>query len=201
MKISRPRATKLSQLTIDADLVMGAHNITLGAGQTVDSIDVSDTLTKAVYDTDADNKADISGKTEGRIKNVPSASDTLKTSDDGEAEITASGENPPTTIVKTKTIPALYKSGTFRIKYDVRSGGSAGSTRTQLRKNGVAIGNLDIKSYIETGWETLSQDLGSIVGGDIITLCGSDDTGADGDVRYFRIYSTDAITPDEDIAW
>lgn len=41
MKITRPRATKLSQLTVDCDLAMGAHNITLGVGQTVDGRDVS----------------------------------------------------------------------------------------------------------------------------------------------------------------
>ena len=41
MRITRPRATKLSQITIDADLEMGAHNITLGALQTVDGRDVS----------------------------------------------------------------------------------------------------------------------------------------------------------------
>jgi len=41
MRISRPRATKLSQLTIDADLAMGAHDITLGAGQTVGGKDLS----------------------------------------------------------------------------------------------------------------------------------------------------------------
>lgn len=33
--------TKLSELTIDADLAMGAHNITLDVAQTVDGVDVS----------------------------------------------------------------------------------------------------------------------------------------------------------------
>ena len=41
MKISRPRATRLSQIDIDADLAMGAYDITLGAGQLVDGVDVS----------------------------------------------------------------------------------------------------------------------------------------------------------------
>lgn len=35
------RESKLSGLVIDADLTMGAHNITLGAAQTVDGKDVS----------------------------------------------------------------------------------------------------------------------------------------------------------------
>lgn len=39
---------KLSSITIDADLAMGAHDITLGAGQTVDSKDVSDTFIEKV---------------------------------------------------------------------------------------------------------------------------------------------------------
>ena len=41
MRITRPRATQLSQITIDVDLDMGAHNITLDALQTVDGEDVS----------------------------------------------------------------------------------------------------------------------------------------------------------------
>ena len=41
MRITRPRATTLSQITIDVDLDMGAHNITLDALQTVDGEDVS----------------------------------------------------------------------------------------------------------------------------------------------------------------
>lgn len=36
--------TKLSELNIDADLAMGAHDITLGAAQTVDGVEVSDTI-------------------------------------------------------------------------------------------------------------------------------------------------------------
>jgi len=35
---------RLSTLIIDADLTMGAHDITLGAGQTVDGVEVSDTI-------------------------------------------------------------------------------------------------------------------------------------------------------------
>ena len=41
MRITRPRATSLSQIRINTDLDMGAHNILLGAGQTVDGRDVS----------------------------------------------------------------------------------------------------------------------------------------------------------------
>ena len=58
MRITRPRATKLSQIAIDADLVMGAHDITLGAGQLVDGKDVSTLdigdMEKAVYDPNED---------------------------------------------------------------------------------------------------------------------------------------------------
>ena len=43
MRITRPRATSLSQIRINADLDMGAlYNIILGAGQTVDGRDVSE---------------------------------------------------------------------------------------------------------------------------------------------------------------
>lgn len=45
-KSPEPGITKLSELTIDADLAMGAHNITLGAGQTVDGKDVSALVSK-----------------------------------------------------------------------------------------------------------------------------------------------------------
>ena len=41
MMISRPRATQLSQIDIDVNLAMGAHDITLGAGRLVDGVDVS----------------------------------------------------------------------------------------------------------------------------------------------------------------
>lgn len=39
--VTPPVASFISELVVDADLVMGAHNITLGAGQTVDGEDVS----------------------------------------------------------------------------------------------------------------------------------------------------------------
>ena len=39
--VTNPPNVNLSQLIIDADLAMGAHNITLGAGQLVDGRDVS----------------------------------------------------------------------------------------------------------------------------------------------------------------
>ena len=54
MIVQNPPNVNLSQLLIDADLVMGAHNVTLGAGQTVDGKDVSTldigNMTKAIYD-------------------------------------------------------------------------------------------------------------------------------------------------------
>ena len=42
MRITRPRATSLSQIKINVDLDMGAHSITLDAGQTVDGVDISE---------------------------------------------------------------------------------------------------------------------------------------------------------------
>ena len=60
MRVSRPRATKLSQLTIDTDLAMLTHNITLGATQTVDGIDLSvDGMLKSVYDSDLNGKINL----------------------------------------------------------------------------------------------------------------------------------------------
>lgn len=41
---------RLQDIVIDCTLAMGAHGITLGAGQTVDGIDVSDSMVKAAYD-------------------------------------------------------------------------------------------------------------------------------------------------------
>ena len=43
---------KISQIVVDADLVMGAHNITLGAGQTVDGKDVGAIIELNVKATD-----------------------------------------------------------------------------------------------------------------------------------------------------
>ena len=54
MRITRPRATKLDQIGIYSDLDMGAYSIILGVGQTVDGVDVSDAMTKTVYDPNDD---------------------------------------------------------------------------------------------------------------------------------------------------
>lgn len=171
---SPPETPALSGVIIDTDLAMGGHNVTLNAGQTVDG--------KIVHDLP--------------VFLLPAAGDDLQDSVDAELEVTATGESPPTTVFKTLTIPKSYKSGTFRIKFDVKSGGSALNTRTQLRKNGAVLGNNDIKPFGETAYETITQDLGSIVGGDIITLCASDDTGAAGYIRNFRIYCSVKVTGD-----
>ena len=183
--------TKLSSVTIDADLVMGAHNITLDATQTVDGRDVS------AYDSGNTGHVDTS---ESALENVPSASDTLKKSSDAEVEITVAGESPPTSVVKTITIPKAYKAGNFRIKYSVKNDGIGLHTRTQLRKNGSTLGAGDAKSYLDSGYEEISQDLAA-TGADVITLCGSDDTGSDGYVQNFRFYCTDAVSAVTGISW
>ena len=51
VRVTNPPILNLSQIIIDADLAMGAHNITLGAAQTVDGRDVSaiNTLVSGTY--------------------------------------------------------------------------------------------------------------------------------------------------------
>lgn len=177
-------------------------------------------MEKAVYDPDlngvialAQTEADMTkaeydvhgygwvGKAEVRVKNVPSAGDTLRVSSDAEVEVTAAGESPPTTVHKTLTIADGYVSGTFRIKYAVKNDGTALNTRTQVYKNGVAVGALDAKPHSDVGYETISQDIAAIAGGDVLTLCASDDTGSVGYVKEFRVYCVAAVSSDVEISW
>jgi len=153
---------------------------------------------KLVYDSGNTGHVDTS---EAALANVPSAGNTVRKAEDGVAEVVGEAETPPTAVIKTITIPKAYKDGTFRISYAVQSGGSSGYTRTVLRKNGVVIGAQDNKSYTETSWETISQDIGSISAEDVITLCGNDDTGAAGNVKEFRVKSTDAVSGVANISW
>ena len=149
---------------------------------------------KERYDSDGNGVVDTA---ETVLENVGAASDTLKKSNDAEVEVT----NAATKVVhKTIRIPDEYKASVFRMKYDVKSGGAGGYTRTQIQKNGVNLGATDNKAYTETVYETISQDLAA-TGGDNITLTASDDDNADGYLRNFRMYSTDGLSANSAISW
>lgn len=144
MRISRPRATKLSQLTIDADLVMGAHNITLGAGQTVGGKDLSSIEAGATADqTGAEIKtlyqAEANAYTDAKNTKL-SGIDTGAKDDQTGAEIKALYEaeaNAFTDALKAKLdgIEAAAKIGDMLLNiYDNDEDGVFGGAVMQLGK-------------------------------------------------------------------
>lgn len=63
-------------------------------------------------------------------------------------------------------------TGTVRVSFDLRSGGSSGTAHAMLYKNGVAVGIA--RSTNSTTYVTFTEDL-SVVSGDIITIWGYPD--------------------------
>lgn len=178
--------TKLSAVSIDADLVMGAHNITLGAGQTVDGDDIGEICGG---DGVIDHKS---------IQVTPVASDTLKKSEDTEvANIGGTADYEDSGVVHI-TIPANYVSGTFRIKYDTALiGGGSGTFYTNVYKNGNPLSTP--QSTTSTTYATKSCDK-TLVAGDVLSMYCKHSAQSDlGRIENFRVYCTDTIKLDD--AW
>lgn len=138
--ISKRGISLLSQLEIDSNLAMGAHNITLGAGQTVDGVDVGT----------------IEAGAEANINKV-SASDVLQHSND--TPVTHTGD---TLYAKKKTIRILYY-GTWRINFDLKTSAAATAAKAKIYKNGVDVGAVEhatnSESYV-TKIEDIAFDVG-----------------------------------------
>lgn len=199
MKIRRPRATKLSQLTIDTNLAMGAFNITLGAGQTVDGKDISAIpdadMLKSVYDPNADDV--IEGEEISLEKNIDTfkpentpkvVSDVLRNSHDAESANVTS-----TSYVKMKTITITRGiKGTLRFKVGLWISSSSYTVYGKVYKNGVAVGVE--KSWGTIGWSsTLVDDVnvGEVKAGETLEMWIKVSAGI-GKVRNFRINYDDA---------
>ena len=153
-------------------------------------------MKKSVYDGDDDGVIAFA-ETEADIKMVttPSASDNLKASLDTER----STMNVTYTILKRLVIPLRYKSGTFRIKFDLKSGHAAVTATGRIYKNGVEFGS--VQTRLGTVYETKSEDL-TCEGGDIIDVrAKAPSNGAF--VENYRFYCDtegDALV-DGDLAW
>ena len=75
--------------------------------------------------------------------------------------------NPGATWVKIKELHIGHK-GTYRIKFDLKSSGSAVSARGRIYKNGVAVGIAQNEPDI--AWATKSEDIAGWVAGDLCQL-------------------------------
>jgi len=143
-------ARKLSQLEIDTDLTMGAHNITLGAGQTVDGRDVGG-----------------NGILSPQII-VKKASDTNR----------HTFANPVSTDLNTyqKMRTHIFTNGikgTLRLQFDILRNAAATSTQGIMTKNGATPGTgSDIgveQTTTSTSFVTKTQDVAiDFVAGDTI---------------------------------
>lgn len=115
------------------------------------------------------------------VPKIYSASDTLVSSADTE-RTTASGS-----FTKGKEI-VIGGGGTLRIKFDLKTNGSGGTAHGRIYINGVAVGTDQTNA---TGtYSTLSQDISSIKGGDLIQLYYYIDSGTGALIRNFRLYGT-----------
>lgn len=179
-------ATKLSELTIDADLAMGAHDITIGAGQTVDGKDVSGLgvgdMLKSVFDSDDDGI--FEGTVIQLLKQYLIGDATLHSHD---AEL----HNWETSYTKRKTITidSLYPDpSTIRISFDMRISFNPDVAYGKIYKNGVAAGIERVNDT--TSYVTYTQDI-SFAEGDTLELWAYTTIGNNSViVKNFRIKGT-----------
>lgn len=122
--------TKLSELDIDAALAMGAHPITLGAGQTVDGYDLSEGFTQ--YEL-------------GDIDAVISAT------------IVSNNTLTPTKVKEMKITTLLPAPSTIRTYFGLRSAAGFSTAYAQIYKNGSPVGTL--RGTTSTSYQYYSQDL------------------------------------------
>lgn len=121
------------------------------------------------------------------FKLEPSASDELRESSDGVVSTSA------TVYVKVKsiTIPSFYDSGSFRVKFDLRTGVTDYVAYARIYKNGSAYGTQ--RTNPSTSYQTFSEDL-SFTGGDTIELwIHGVHWSANAYARNFRVYASDVI--------
>lgn len=167
-------AGKLSQMEIDADLIMGAHNITLGALQTVDGIDV--------------------GKV--KIKNLASSSGVVRKSVNPSALTSTS---VPLELVGTViTIPWYYASGTFKVGFKLNGSDGADTHYGKIFKNGAEFGAE--QEHIGNSWSAeIPQDL-TLAGGDTVQIAIRKGTDTTVYTKELKIYCDETVAIDTE-AW
>lgn len=181
--ISNPGSTNLSGLTIDQDLNMGAHNITLGAGQTVDGEDVNvDLLDKTTYDPAGHDIVE-------NTKLLCSASDTLLESNDTPVPVV-----DPTAITKAveETVPSAFDTAQgFRVSFEAkRSNGSLAAYVYWYLSGAGQGGSENINAAADT-YQTFTQDIASVDAGDTLECHVQIAAGTSTiTVRNFRIKGT-----------
>ena len=141
---------RLSEVLIDTDLVMGAHAITLGAGQLVDGKDVS-TLDVG------DMKSIDSGQLIPHYF-IKKASDTKRHGHAGELMTDQTTYQKERTFTFTNGV-----KGTLRFQMDIKRSGSATSAESIITKNGATPGTGDDigveQTETLTSYQTHSQDV------------------------------------------
>ena len=177
-------AGRMSKLIVDSDLDMGAHNITLGAGQLVDGRDVGNNL---VLNTpgDFDARPEMFNKV---------VSENLRHSDD----VGDTDTNDTYEIKETITFTYGIK-GTLRIKFDLRR--STGVTAYgKIQANDIDVGA--VQSEAGAVLTTKSQDIAiDIAPGQTITLLTKCDGGTNAHQwEHFRIYYDNAATSTYNVA-
>ena len=165
------RTEKLSDITIDCDLPMAAHAITINAGGLIDSKDVSVVLDNL----DLKKKYDIS--------------DDLLHSHDAESNTVS------TTYIKAKTITLdtlFLTPSTIRIKFDIRrdTGGDTIAAYGRIYKNGGAVGTE--RSTTSATYVTFSEDI-SFAEGDTLELYIHATGGWNMKAENFRVHGIPTI--------
>jgi len=184
MLISRRGITLLSQLAIDSDLGMGAHSITLGAGQLVDGKDVGEML--KTLDPDEDGKILPAQLLE--ILGVEASNDNIHSD---AAEVTKNCANSVYVEFKsyTLTIEGMYgANATLRIIWDVRNEyGGVMPAISRVKRNGVFVGTEQSSEIPATSEVTESEDIAGWSNGDVLSIWGSQ-TGAAANVRINDVF-------------
>lgn len=164
------KINKVSELNVDADLVIGAHNITIGAGQTVDGRDISA--------LDPNNDLAMPGK-------IVKASDTLRHSHDAAV---IDWQNTVYEVKKTITLKTDL-IGVIRITFRLLGFSETDDAFGMIYRNGISLGGT-IHRTNSAAYETKTEDLASRTWkqGDTIELYCKGEGAHDHDVKEFRLY-------------
>ena len=195
--------TKLSELDIDAALAMGAHSITLDAGQTVDGKDVSGLgagdgdMLKSTYDPNEDGK--FAQETQEHGYNPATAAVLFKkiASDDLQHSIDAEIQNYSGSGEWRKDKTLVFDNGikgVIRVKFETK-GPVSGTTVKLTDKDGTLLGAEQVAGSCAT-YQPKSQDLTIDFSANAEISLWTRDTGCQIYIRYLRFYyANDTTSP------
>ena len=179
---------KLSAITIDTNLVMGAHSITLGAGQTVDGKDVGSALMdKSDYDSNEDSVA------HGLQVNATQSEVQRKIVQETETYNVVNHDTGETNLgAAIPAIPSGYEGATnqFRLKYKIKRTESTadGNPQVGLFKGAALQGSkdsIDFATY--TDYIEITKNVTGVSAGEVFQVK-ANGTGGSG---YCWVYIID----------